>query len=669
MRVRKTVRMEVLRNGLKYRQLLSPATVYQALCGNHEAEPLRVPFEHSELLQRMKAFRYQSSTLEQQRHLLRRTGEDIAGMFQSQPGLIGEMAEDDDCRTTLTHLELVLSAAELSLIPFELAASPRGIPGAGQPMFLQAVAPMGITRGVRRVSGECVHWPGRPRILFAHASPPQVPRVPARAHLYELRRALDPWINVPMNDPGPQAEIEEGRSFDDYVVALPDASLDSIQEACSREHFTHVHILAHGVPITGTDEKGKFGLALSNRKKTDWEVVDGDRLADALRTHRVSTGELSSPTVVTLASCDSAQLGDVVTPGASLAHTLHEAGIPMVVASQFPLSIRGSVTLTGVLYRRLVQGDDPRVILHDVRQQLHQREPNRHDWASLVCYASFPSDFEQQLERVRSEQAIEALRISMAKAEGSEIVTLGHFFRAPERPWLQSHALAQIADAKDRLPPLSDGPADPAEIEREGVLGSMEKRRAWIHYREASRTSDVQAAQEQLDAERAALTRGMEHYRAAFDRCMNPSWAGVQYLSLAVVLNRDHEVPSEHWSLASATARLNSKAARQPDPRQRAWALADLLELTLLEAQRRPRRDLQRFREELQRHWESFLRVAGPSETSSTVRQLSRYAYWWWNVERATQLAESLLADNRERIVQILPHLRGVHDARSDQPE
>jgi hypothetical protein len=76
-------------------------------------------------------------------------------------------------------------------------------------------------------------------------------------------------------------------------------------------------------------------------------------------------------------------------------------GVPWVVASQFPLTVVGSVVLGEDLYDELLQGTDPRIALHRVRQHLATRFGDRHDWATLVAYASFPRDFDVQVDRFR----------------------------------------------------------------------------------------------------------------------------------------------------------------------------------------------------------------------------------------------------------------------------
>ena len=201
-------------------------------------------------------------------------------------------------------------------------------------------------------------------------------------------------------------------------MLLPNASVESLTDACASGSFTHVHLLAHGVQYEKGDDH-RFGIALHKAgSPTGVDVVDGERLACALRTHvEQGGGELSRPTVVTLASCDAGNVGSVVAAGASIAHELHLGGIPLVVASQFPLSITGSIHMVQTLYDGLLWGKDPRLVIDDLRRTLKVQVPKTHDWASIVAYATFPDDLEKQLSRVRIEQADRSMNAALNHAD------------------------------------------------------------------------------------------------------------------------------------------------------------------------------------------------------------------------------------------------------------
>ena len=57
-RMMRSVALEFLRKGPPHNQLLSPLTDYLALCGNHPAVSVNVPFEHREFLRILDSLRY-----------------------------------------------------------------------------------------------------------------------------------------------------------------------------------------------------------------------------------------------------------------------------------------------------------------------------------------------------------------------------------------------------------------------------------------------------------------------------------------------------------------------------------------------------------------------------------------------------------------------------------
>ena len=302
----------------------------------------------------------------------------------------------------VVHCRLVLAGNELGLVPWEIVQVPNGLPGAGLHLLLQPRVPVSMTREVRGASRRQFKWDRVPRILFAAAHEGDFPPNTIEAHLLALRRAFEPWAYPPSQN----------------LVALPVASyaidviecasVEDIRQRCLDRDYTHVHILAHGAPVNERNE-ARFGLSLHRPGRRDQRVVvTGDQLAHALLPSRSRRGA-SDPVFVSLATCDSANPSAIVNPGGSVAHQLHRMGVPWVVASQFPLTVLGSVVLAEDLYSELLQGIDPRIALHRIRQHLATRFGDRHDWATLVAYASFPTDFDVQVSAFR-ERAIWARR-------------------------------------------------------------------------------------------------------------------------------------------------------------------------------------------------------------------------------------------------------------------
>jgi hypothetical protein len=399
--------LELLRGGPPHNQLVSPITEYLALCGDAAPHTMRLPFEHGDLTDRLTLLRYrfgpgpESEAL--RRSELERLARMLGGVFGSIPAFGAEISsvnlsrDDDD----VLHFRLVLAGNELSIVPWEIAQVPIGLPGAGLPLLLQPRVPISMTREVRGASRRRFQWDRAPRILFAAADEGDFPPRTIDAHLIGLRRALEPWTyRDPSRDYRPRTPYP--------IEIIQSASVEAIRARCMEDDFTHVHLLAHGAPLDDRDG-ARFGLRLHHPQHPGRRVVvAGEQLAQAVLPSRSRQG-VSDPVLVSLATCDSANQGEVVNPGGSVAHQLHQMGVPWVVASQFPLTVVGSVMLAEDLYGELLRGTDPRIALHRVRQHLATRFGDRHDWATLVAYASFPTDFDLQVEQFRR-RAVEARR-------------------------------------------------------------------------------------------------------------------------------------------------------------------------------------------------------------------------------------------------------------------
>jgi len=610
----RTVTLELLRAGPPHNQLLSPLTQYLGVCGEAGAGVVTLPYEHYTFERRLAQLRYEDGTDEdtaKRLELLRSTGEDMARILSAVPGLPGAVTSDRRS-SILTHLRLVLSAAELSLLPFELCKVPAGsdLPRENW-LLLQTHAPVCLTRHIRSVPCEGVRWPTRPRILFITGDPSDLPFA---EHLAALHRAVAPWV-------GP-AGLEE------WLTVIDNATLAQIQEACAATDFTHVHILAHGAEDE-TAAGTSFGLSLLDHEGIP-DVVSGERLASALAS--LASGHRHRPTVVTAATCDSANVGEVKTPGASFAHALHQAGIPLVLASQFPLSMEGSVALVERLYSGLLWGENPLLLLHGIRSELHSRFTNHsHDWASLVVYEALPPDLATQLEELVYWQTRRALgaalgAIEQKVASGSSSLDEAEF----------AGLIWRITTAQDRLP--KEGPY---AMECLGLRAASHKRLAAVEYRLAAASS----ASEETRARHAKrcyelLEDAFEDYREAVGgfllstdeavhRQASLHWVLVQAVSLGEILGRS--LGQEHWMVAKLSAETYLQHANREEV---AWAHGSLAELWLLQvaASHLPAAGRAEAADKARHHAAQILELfprPGAFPVDSTRRQFERYTTWW----------------------------------------
>ncbi|WP_437723500.1 CHAT domain-containing protein [Sorangium sp. So ce861] len=653
-----TVTLELLRQGPSAGQLLSASTPYLALCGNGPAEAVFLPLDQRDFQRRLAALRYGAgapgaNTEAARAGALEDMARDMTRILEQVRALPGAM---ERASAEMIHLRLVLSATELAMLPFELANTPRGLPGEGLPLCLvQGTKPVIVTRETRRIRPRPPVWPHNPRILFAHVSQAEVPESLVQAHLLALARALRPWTGW----------APDGMSADElarYLTVLPAASVRGIAEACADRAYTHVHVLAHGTddvePHTG---ERRYALALHrDGSLTDMVPVSGAVLASALR-----AGRHAVPTVVTLASCDAGNVGSLLIENGSVAHALHESGVSLVVASQLPLSMKGSVVMAETLYRELLSGADPRLASHAARQALFREQRSHHDWASLVVYANLPADPQREFARVHLAHHTIAVDSGMAwlnrhgQPSGPELETLRSAADAleaqgkagdPERAQAADSFLASAAvrwcdpdwpDPREPVRASPPGPCDEPEPDRDADETS--RRRAWrCPPRRAS--SGVRRFPSIADSdERSSIERAVDHYERVFARDPSLLWAGVNALALRwyagrlrspgePVLFSDEDVTEWNGLFWLSDQQLRAGAlARAAE----ADALAARIELRVL-GQLVPRSgalDAQRelAKAEATMELDRLLDLVGPRAYGAFAlrRQLLRYERWW----------------------------------------
>ena len=151
---------------------------------------------------------------------------------------------------------------------------------------------------------------------------------------------------------------------------------DSLTAAADSGHPVSVlHLLAHGAGNSGT-----YGLALS-RERGRRSFADAGRLRQILGQHA------SHLRLIVLCACDSANQGELGNHLGSIAQNLHAAGVQSVIASRYPLTVRGSIWFTDTLYHSLlVQPSSLEDAFLAGRRKLAQDSKSL-DWASIQLYA------------------------------------------------------------------------------------------------------------------------------------------------------------------------------------------------------------------------------------------------------------------------------------------
>ncbi|MEQ1528275.1 MAG: CHAT domain-containing protein [Methylococcales bacterium] len=651
------VKLELLRPGPAHNQLLSPLTPYIALCGADGPVTVHLPFEHRQLLMRLRRLRYlagnEPAAEEQRQGEIRDIGETIGQVLGQVPALLAELGNACVEQSKLIHLRLALSGFELGMIPFEAAIAPDGYPGSGSPLFLQMRTPISITREIRRGRPLPVEWNRPPRILFAYAGPGGL-YVPAQEHLQALREAIEPWVKIKDNEKDRLPEIKK------ILTILPNASLEKIRKECANTEYTHVHILAHGAEFKNAGEE-HYGVALCNEYDQSADIVDGERLAIAL-TARDSTGTTKyCPTMVTLATCDSGNIDTVITPGGSIAHELNAAGIPWIIASQFPLWMKASAIAAEVLYKGLLSGKDPRWVLYELRQRLRTDSPGTHDWASIVAYSTVPWNFEAQVNSFRDKQTRRKLDVKFARIDElvgandeGEPVKVSAEFDQKKKQELEFLCESIRKDLKKWREEPDANSSSKIKAERLGLSAASEKRIGV--YR-----SDFAQLKDELKSKQA-YEQASEFYFKAIELEPSNHWVSTQHLSVLAVLsivNKSTDVAESkaelhrnHGATWVAVRQIAKWQYRCSDSIDKAWTLTTQAELHLLGSVfAGDNFNSEQAKAEIQRCCKEVLEIEEPDSFAifSTKRQFRRYTTCWKN-DIWTDLAKEALIALGEKI-------------------
>ncbi|MFP7753709.1 CHAT domain-containing protein [Thermodesulfobacteriota bacterium B35] len=668
----RTIRLELLRHGRAANQLLSPLTPYLGVCGKTGVTSITIPYEHRVLLDRLNricaphgAGIAPSEAAARQRDLLDRTGEEITEILAANPGLVPQLHDGAHHDQGLMELQIVLSATELSLLPFEIAKVPDGCIGSPASwLAFQNKAPVCITRSTRSMMHPPLQWNRTPRILFIAAG---VSDRLVIAHLRALLEALDPWLpeELRRNGSRPAGQSPSGQEIaeklDRMLVLRNNASLQDIREVCAAGNFTHVHILAHGARNPAMPGE-PVGISLKGCSGTGTEVISADCLASALSAgthHRCNRSRTGLPLVVTLANCNIASAGDVVYSHGSFAHLLHDEGVPVVIGVQFPLSFAGSTRMTRTIYSHLLRGCDPRMALHEARRALFTSSScGSCDWASLVGYISLPADFERQLRDYfyhRQIQVIENLLRSIDNNKNTK-----HCDQDEDKSdRYRTEALIRRLDKETaRLP---DHPCYAMEVL--ALKGTIAKRKAQmfhkINEKEESLRCLRQARRMYLQAAETAVGEtGTDEVKKR-----SPHWSLTQFLVLQMILHgKLNEEDMEKWHAAVFAASVDMQAPH--GSKIQIWAYASAMELNLLRAACDSH---SRFAEQA-RQQARFIHdhSRDPFPVASSRRQLCRYLDWWSTIlpaegagddlSEAMKQSRARLRDLADELHQILDH-------------
>ncbi len=194
-------------------------------------------------------------------------------------------------------------------------------------------------------------------ILVTGANPPASEPLDLAAEGARLRAALST----------PDAEVE----------VLADTRLEELRARLRDGSFQVLHFMGHG----DFDEVTGEGCLLFSGPDGGRRPVSGRLLAETLR-------GIPSLRLVVLNACESARFPRRagLDPYSGVAAALVAAGLPSVLAMQFPISDRAAIEFSSAFYSALAAGDQVDAAVAEGRLAIHRAEEVSLEWATPVLF-------------------------------------------------------------------------------------------------------------------------------------------------------------------------------------------------------------------------------------------------------------------------------------------
>ncbi len=250
---------------------------------------------------------------------------------------------------------------------------------------------------------------GSVRVLFVMSNPK------GDLNLAAERKAIEARIAEEM-------ETEKGQTA---LVAefLENATYALLEEKLHRDDFSIIHFMGHGA----MSAEGEGHLLFHDGLRS------GRDLGELLKSERMTR-------LVTLNACNSgaASIASGADPFAGVATALVMAGVPAVIAMQFPVSDAAAIAFSTRLYTEIGAGRSIESSVDSGRRKIKALRPDQHEWATPVLFLRDPT-----LSPLRTaQQSTHGTAQRRAEPTGDVIVT---------RP-VQSHTPTPAAPEKEARP-------------------------------------------------------------------------------------------------------------------------------------------------------------------------------------------------------------------------
>jgi hypothetical protein len=158
---------------------------------------------------------------------------------------------------------------------------------------------------------------------------------------------------------------------------LEPATLGKLLDELDLEDYHVLHYMGHG---DFDEEEG--GVLLLEREDGGQDAVSGSRLAGILR------DQADTVRLIFLNACKTATSSQegARDPFGGVATSLIKAGIPAIVAMQFPITDDAAIVFSRTFYHRIVHGKPVDTAVAQARKYLNNTQPGTREWATPVLF-------------------------------------------------------------------------------------------------------------------------------------------------------------------------------------------------------------------------------------------------------------------------------------------
>jgi outer membrane protein assembly factor BamD (BamD/ComL family) len=221
-----------------------------------------------------------------------------------------------------------------------------------------------------------------PILRYLDVQRPYVP-LPLEPPLRILVVISAPADYAPLDLDRERAQIEASwaRQEGVQVTFMEQATILALQDRLADQPYHVLHYMGHG----DFDERTGQGVLLMEDEGGRGAMVDGSTLGVLLR-------DLPTMRLVFLNACETARVTKEkgLDPFAGVAAAMVMAGIPAVVAMQFPISDSAAITFSQRFYPLLARGDPVDAAVAEGRRAIRLAEARTMEWGTPVLFMRAP---------------------------------------------------------------------------------------------------------------------------------------------------------------------------------------------------------------------------------------------------------------------------------------